>query len=87
MKRKHPIGLGDIAIDTLTGFKGVVVAITKWLHGCERITIQPQTLHDGKTIDPISFDEPQIEVVSPKQHRSTDRTGGPKPEPSRGRNQ
>jgi hypothetical protein len=29
-----PIKLGDTARDTISGCTGVVVADTKWLHGC-----------------------------------------------------
>jgi hypothetical protein len=79
------VKLGDVARDTITGFEGVVVAITKWLHGCYRITIQPQKLHDGKPVDNCTFDEPQVEKVAPEVHESTARTGGPTPEPARKR--
>jgi hypothetical protein len=79
------VKLGDVARDTITGFEGVVVAITKWLHGCYRITIQPQKLHDGKPVDNCTFDEPQVEPVAPQVHETTARTGGPTPEPARKR--
>jgi len=77
------IELGDIARDTITGFQGVVVARTKWLHGCERITLQPKEMKDGKPIDNYSFDVPQCELVQSSAHRGTDDTGGPRPEPVR----
>lgn len=83
MKNDKTIELGDVAKDTLTGFKGIVVGVTKWLHGCRRIVIQPQELKDGKPIDPISFDEPQVECLKPKKAKTTANTGGPAPEPMR----
>lgn len=80
------IKLGDIAKDTITGFTGVVVAITKWLHGCEQIALQPQELNkDGRPFDHQSFDLPQIKLVKSSVHPSTARTGGPRSEPDRGR--
>lgn len=75
--------LGDIAKDTITGFKGIVIGITKWLHGCRRITIQPQTLKDGKPVDSVSFDEPQVQVLKSAKVPTTSDTGGPAPEPKR----
>lgn len=80
---KIRVQLGDVAKDTITGFKGVVVGITKWLHGCERISIQPRGLKDGKPVEAQSFDEPQVVVVQAKKHKGTDGTGGPAPEPAR----
>lgn len=79
------IELGETARDTITGFQGVVIAKTKWLHGCVRITLQPQTLHDGKPVDSVTFDAPQLERVDAQRHPGTARTGGPRPEPARGR--
>lgn len=53
---------GDKAKDVITGFTGIVVAKTDWLHGCERITLQPQELRDGKTIDDQTFDAGRIKI-------------------------
>jgi len=75
--------LGDIAKDTITGFEGVVVAITEWLNGCLRITIQPQAMKDGKPIGHETFDIEQVELVSPKEPPKAKPSGGPKPEPAR----
>lgn len=77
------INLGDKARDTITGFAGIVVAETKWLHGCVRLTLQPQELKDGKPIDSMTFDEPQLEPVTADVAKSTRGTGGPRPEPTR----
>lgn len=75
--------LGDIAKDTITGFQGVVIGITKWLHGCRRITIQPQSLKDGKPLEAHGFDEPQVKIIKKAAFAETADTGGPKPEPLR----
>lgn len=79
----RPIELGDIARDTITGFQGVVIADTKWIHGCRRLAIQPKELKDGKPMDHVSFDEPQLVLVEPHVARTTTGTGGPRPEPER----
>lgn len=79
------IELGMVARDTITGFTGVVVADTQWLHGCRRLTLQPQELKpDGSMRDTCSFDEPQLVLVpNTPVHMSTRDSGGPRPEPVR----
>ncbi len=77
------IKIGDTARDSVTGFEGMVVALTQWLHGCTRVTLQPQKLHDGKPIEAITFDLPQLVLVRAKDHQPLRKTGGPRPEPSR----
>lgn len=79
------IELGDVAKDLITGFEGVVVAETKWLHGCVRFSLQPKALKDGKPQESVTFDEPQLKLVSKKAAPTTNATGGPRPEPHRGR--
>ena len=80
------IALGDVAQDSITGFKGVVVAVTEWLSGCRRVTIQPQALHDGKPIESETFDETQVVVLRSKETpEGSHRTGGPRPAPMRSR--
>ena len=70
------IKLGDTVKDTITGFTGVVVCDSKWLHGCRRLSVQPRELKDGKPIDIQSFDEPQLELVEAPAEPSTGDTGG-----------
>ena len=77
------IELGQTARDTITGFEGVVVADTKWLHGCRRLSLQPRALKDGKPLESHTFDEPQLELVVAQPEAGTDQTGGPRPEPAR----
>lgn len=61
------INLGSRARDTVTGFEGVVVARTEWLHGCARITIQPTELKDGLPMESHTFDELQVETVKERE--------------------
>ena len=78
------IAVGQTVRDTITGFEGVVVAETKWLHGCRRLTVQPRELDkDGKPVEAQTFDEPQIERVRARKEAGTDKTGGPRPAPVR----
>jgi hypothetical protein len=80
------IELGKRYKDSISGFVGIAVARTEWLHGCERITLQPTTDKDGKMMDTASFDAPQlIDIEQPLARVETPRAGGPRPEPDRGR--
>ena len=59
------VNLGDLARDRITGYEGVVVAITTWLNGCVRISIQPRKLkEDGGYPKGETFDAHQVELVS-----------------------
>jgi hypothetical protein len=87
MATRGEVTLGDDAKDTITGLTGVVVAITDWLAGCQRITIQPRELKDGKPVENSTFDVEQVEVVKSVRQRVTDAagrwTGGPHDPPTR----
>lgn len=79
------IELGDKVKDTVTGFTGIAVAKTTWLHGCDRIVIQPDTLDkDKKVQENAAFDAPQVVVVKKAVVASTPKTaparsrGGPR---------
>jgi len=62
------INLGDKVKDTVTGFKGIAIARTIWLHGCARITVQPEGVQkDGKLYETQVFDEPQLIVLTVKK--------------------
>lgn len=76
------IGLGDKVKDSITGFSGIVIGKTVWLHGCTRITVQPDKLDkDGKIREAQTFDEPQLVVVKAKKAKEgSHKKGGPRPE-------
>ena len=86
--------LGDLVKDKVTGFKGIVICQSMWLNGCARLMVQPTTLKDGKPIEPQTFDDLQLEVLSRAAVPSTNRddppavteprrkTGGPRPDVS-----
>lgn len=80
---KSKIELGDVARDTITGFTGVAVASYRFLHGCERLCLQPQELKDGKPLETATFDVPQLVLVSKRVAEATGKTGGPQREPAR----
>lgn len=62
-KPDFEITLGVLVQDKVTGFKGITLGRTEWLHGCRRYVIQPRELIDGKVVDALSFDEDSIDVL------------------------
>lgn len=59
------VNLGDLGRDRITGYEGVVVAITTWLNGCVRITLQPRKLKEhGDYPKSETLDAHQVELVS-----------------------
>lgn len=83
MAERGSIQCGDEVSDSITGFSGIVVAVTAWLNGCVRVTIQPRLLHEGKPIEGQTFDIEQLILVKSAAVPSTKPTGGPHSEPSR----
>ena len=82
------IQLGDSVKDRITGYTGIVIGITDWLHGCRRMTVQSQELKDGKPPDSLCIDEPQLEIVESGAYKKPKPTtlravGGPIPVPQR----
>lgn len=77
------IQLGDKVKDPISGITGIAVARTTWLHGCDRITVQPQGFDkDKKPYESCTVDEPQLKLVKPKKiKRGRKDTGGPRPKP------
>lgn len=86
------INLGDKVKDTVTGFKGTAVGITKWITGCDTVHIQPSVDKDGKVPKSHTVDIVSVEVVAPGKRTITPRkavikvpskkpakTGGPHP--------
>jgi hypothetical protein len=82
--KKEQITLGCTARDTITGYTGAVVAITCWLNGCTRITIQARELKDGKPVESYTADVEQVELVEREPSKAGKKgVGGPSISPTR----
>ncbi len=57
------ITLGKEYKDKVTGFTGIAVATTTFLHGCRRIGLQPVVNKAGEMPESMQFDEPQLEAT------------------------
>lgn len=80
MKRAE---LGDLVKCKITGAKGIVIAVSQHLHGCDRVGIQPAAGKDNKLPECIWGDVDSFVVVTKgKVKGHTDlpvekKTGGP----------
>jgi hypothetical protein len=79
------IKLGYKVKDTITGFEGITISKTEYLHGCTQWGVKSKGLHEGKPIPMQWFDDPRLEVVKKlkvERREGSDPTpGGPKPTP------
>ena len=74
--------LGETVKDIVTDFKGVIVARTQYLTGCNRYSLQSKVLKDGKPAEWVMFDENQLKLAksAKKVSVSTEKIkGGPSP--------
>jgi hypothetical protein len=55
--------LGDRVKDRISGVTGILVGYHYWLYGCERVSIQPEEIKDGKPAEPICIDAAQTELL------------------------
>lgn len=61
--------LGDLVKCMVTGFKGIVIGKSEFLHGCTRVGIQAPVGKDGKITEAQWIDEPQCKVIEAKKVR------------------
>lgn len=59
-----PIKNGDTVCDKITKLEGIVISTHDYLHGCRRFSVQPVELKDGRPVEPVSFDEPQLDLIA-----------------------
>lgn len=71
------LDLGDEVEDIITGFRGVVVCRSQWLHNCNTYGVKSKELKEGKPMETQHFDEPQLEVLAKKIVKEKRDTGGP----------
>lgn len=55
--------LGSEAKSKVTGFKGIIIARSECLYGCNRYLIQPKIDQEGKQPEPYYHDEEDIEIT------------------------
>lgn len=79
--------LGDKVRDRVTLYVGIVMCRSEYLNGCVQYGVQSQHLSDGKPIDPVWFDDKQLDLLKRGVVKTeSKRTGGPMPTPKKSRN-
>lgn len=88
-KDANPADLGDHVRDKVTGFKGIVTGVFKYMNGCVRLMLEARTLKDGKPIEAYTVDDSQVEVIKRQAvptkysaYSTRSGTGGPRPTPA-----
>ena len=78
IKIESHLNWGQECIDTITGFKGKVVAITKWQNGCIRIGLRAKINESGKYPEAEWFDEADLLPIEKIAQKGP---GGPRENP------
>lgn len=60
---KQTVELGDEVECKLTGYKGLVVGVTKYITGCDRAEVRGPLTKDGKIGDSWSLDIPALTII------------------------
>lgn len=70
------IVLGELYIDTQTGYEGIATSIHFYQHACERVTLEA---FESKTkqVRELTFDSPRLQHAKTKKQATTTKTGGP----------
>ncbi len=63
---KKKIKLGDRVKDKITGFTGIVTGTHQFLTGCDKCTVQPEKMVEGKVMDSLWFDTQQLILLKPE---------------------
>ncbi len=63
---KEIMQLGKMAVDKITGFKGVVVGRCVYLSGCNQLLLVPRVAKDGSYKCGQWFDEQRVDFVGSK---------------------
>lgn len=71
------LDLGDEVKDIFTGFSGILVSRTRWIHNCNTYGVRAKELKDGVPQDSQYFDEPQLKIIKEKVVKEKRDTGGP----------
>jgi hypothetical protein len=73
----HDLGLE--AEDKVTGFKGILIARSQWLTGCNTYVLQPPVNKEGAVPETKSFDEQRLKITPKKQLKMEELTPTKKP--------
>ena len=75
------IELGCVARDTITGYSGVVIAISHYLNECTSVALKSQKLKDGLPQKDCWFDIEDLRLTKKPPKRKAVPSGGPRSHP------
>jgi len=71
------IEIGDTVKDTITGFKGIVMAEIQYMYGCKQYQVTPKCDENGARLKSDWIDEPQLKLIKKgKKAKTPPRHGG-----------
>jgi len=73
--------LGDMVIDTITGFRGIATGRAQFINGCVQFAVTAPIDKDGKPIEAPWIDEQRLKVLAPDSfvaQAATATAGGPR---------
>jgi len=80
MNLVSPFNMGETVKDTISGYTGIVVAITYYMTGCTHLSLQaPMNKKDGTVPDWENFDETRCEMIKEAPVVKDEPNGGPAP--------
>lgn len=62
MVEQDKVKIGQSAVDTITGFSGVVTGCARYLTGCTQFLLQPALKDDGSWSEGRWFDTARLEL-------------------------
>jgi hypothetical protein len=70
MLLKTPVRLGDVVKDKITGLEGVVTGLVVYTNGTEQLGVQSEQLEQGKPVDIVWFEAPQVDIIQTQKLNS-----------------
>ena len=82
-KQRSVTMLGDLAVDKVTGFSGIITGECKYLTGCNQLLLVPNVDDNGNFREGRWFDVQRVEVVGSRRVvlNNGETPGGDKPAP------
>ena len=73
--------LGDVVRDSLTSYKGTVVARVYYINGCIHVGVKSSELKDGAPLPSVWFNQDQVELLEETKQTERKSNGGPEEKP------
>jgi len=68
--------VGSEVVDSISGYSGIIIYRSQWLSNCNTYGVKSKEIKDGRPIEPVQFDEPQLNLIEPDVIEKNQDTGG-----------